>query len=256
MLNAATFSNLLLILNTIHFANKTPPSSQVLHLLIIQFFTGYGPGSFRCPHCLTISILHSLHINSWSATFFIMIWFLIRYFLHYDFIEGYLQDCPRILRKTKQRKLPSMIQGWRSKIQTTSSRSFRYGSGCIHLWKSSAKTSEEASTQWATDSGASHHFCNDFSLFQKPIPISMTISLGDHSTVHAFHAGLVVLHTSSGLLYLDSVQVLEFHYQPSRQIACNSNCKSSWWFVVGMGMVSERQECGQGTPAEGFRDNK
>ena len=38
----------------------------------------------------------------------------------------------------------------------------------------------------------------------------MIIRLGDHSTVHAFRAGLVVLHTSSGPLYLDSVHVPEF----------------------------------------------
>jgi transposase InsO family protein len=73
-----------------------------------------------------------------------------------------------------------------------------------------AKTSGEVSAQWATDSGASHNFCNDLSLFQSSIPIKMSIGLGDHSTVHASRAGLVVLCTSHGFLQLNSIYVPEF----------------------------------------------
>jgi hypothetical protein len=73
-----------------------------------------------------------------------------------------------------------------------------------------AKASEEVSALWVTDSGASHNFCNDPSLFQNTTPIKMAIRLGDHSSVNAFYSGIVVLRTTHGTLNLHAIYVPQF----------------------------------------------
>jgi hypothetical protein len=73
-----------------------------------------------------------------------------------------------------------------------------------------AKASGEVSALWVTDSGASHNFCNDPSLFQNTTPIKMAIRLGDHSSVNAFYSGIVVLRTTHGTLNLHAIYVPQF----------------------------------------------
>jgi hypothetical protein len=68
----------------------------------------------------------------------------------------------------------------------------------------------EVSALWVTDSGASHKFCNDLSSFQNSIPIKLGIGLGDHNTVYASRAGLVVLCNSHSFLHFNSIYVPQF----------------------------------------------